>query len=431
MGSGILVLNQPGVYLVDADGNVITLGEGDTIGNAEAILVAGKDGTVARFVGVDSTGKMAVQNPPNLDAALSSLATEAKLETVRALLATIDADTSNLDVALGTRATEATVATLATEAKLEAVRVLLNSINGKDFATEATLSAADTRLATIDAVLDSIKDTDGVKKITEALPVGTNTIGDVGLIAGTAEIGKVAQGTEAAPAGAWPFYIVDNAGNVVGVVLDGSVYRLQSDSKIAKGMTSADLVHLDAIDTTSGRGRLKTTIFTPDGDAVAFGATSADLKNAFAENAGSSSLLVDGSTTPVVFSYDCDSIYDISLQEIKFTVAANSVTFGNGYFAGRSGPLTTGLLVEVVSDGTAITLFNLVQNESFVNFASPGGFEWVVSSKDMMTCNYLIGGGLKLHCGTSDKVRVTVRDDLGSAGSYLRCFIKGNLLTAI
>lgn len=170
MGSGILVLNKPGVYLVDADGNVITLADGGTIGDAEAILVAGKDGTVARFIGVDSTGKMAVQNPPNLDAALSTLATESKLEAVRALLATIDADTSNLDVALST---------LATESTLEAVRVLLASIDGKDFATQTTLAAADTKLGTIDSVLDSIKDTDGIKKITDALPAGTNRIGAV------------------------------------------------------------------------------------------------------------------------------------------------------------------------------------------------------------------------------------------------------------
>jgi len=68
-----------------------------------------------------------------------------------ALLTTIDADTSNLDVALSTRA------------------------------TEATLLAADGRLTTIDAVLDSIKDTDGIKKITDP----------IGLGAGTEIVGKV------------------------------------------------------------------------------------------------------------------------------------------------------------------------------------------------------------------------------------------------
>lgn len=59
-------------------------------------------------------------------------------------------------------------------------------------ATEDTLSAADTKLGTIDGVLDAIKDTDGIKKITDELPAGTQ------------EIGSVAQGTPADVANAWP-----------------------------------------------------------------------------------------------------------------------------------------------------------------------------------------------------------------------------------
>lgn len=51
--------------------------------------------------------------------------------------------------------------------------------------TEETLTAADTKLGTIDGVLDSIKDTDGVKKITDALPVGDNIIGQTKITDGT------------------------------------------------------------------------------------------------------------------------------------------------------------------------------------------------------------------------------------------------------
>lgn len=54
-----------------------------------------------------------------------------------------------------------------------------------DPATEGTLQSADGKLTTIDAVLDSIKDTDGIKKITDALPVGDNIIGRVKLSDGT------------------------------------------------------------------------------------------------------------------------------------------------------------------------------------------------------------------------------------------------------
>jgi hypothetical protein len=129
-----------------------------------------------------------------------------------------------------------------------------------------------------------------------------------------------------------------------------------------------------------------------------------------------------------VFSYDADGTYDISIQEVHFTLVSNSITFGNDYFGSTSGPLANGLLVQVDAASGTTDLYNLVQNESFVNFASPGGFQWIVSSKDLLSSAYVIGGGLVLRAGTSDKVKVTVRDDIAAAGVYLKCFVKGNLL---
>jgi hypothetical protein len=85
-------------------------------------------------------------------------------------------------------ATEGTLATLATESKLEAVRVLLNSLDGKDFATQTTLAAVNTRLGEVQDVptaytlldrlksiatlLTSIKDTDGVQIIDDIIRLG-------------------------------------------------------------------------------------------------------------------------------------------------------------------------------------------------------------------------------------------------------------------
>lgn len=323
--------------------------------------------------------------------------------------------------------------------------------------------------ATTETTLVAIKDTAGVKKITDQLPAGTN------------EIGKVAQGTKAAGTGAWPEVLYDASGNVVGVVLEGSVYRLQTQAVVrgvVKGATPAgdcttssinadrqaldvhnwglgtgnsqqceglapngsapvgnpvwiagwDGTNIRALDTVSGVGRLKATLYTADGDPVAFPSSSRSIKNDFAKNGTASSLLVNGSVTPVVFEYAADATYDVSLQEMKFTLVANSITFGSDYFGGVAGPLTNGLLVEVITGGITVVLYTLTVNEGFVNFASPGGFEWVVSSKDLMSSTYLIGGGLKLTHGAVDKVRVTVRDNISAAGVYFKCFVKGNLL---
>jgi hypothetical protein len=359
---------------------------------------------------IDASGRAAIQNQPNMDVALSTRATEATLLQADGRLTTID---SVLDLIKDTDGIKKITDPLPAGSNNIGDVDVVSSALPAGAATEATLLQADGRLTTIDAVLDSIKDTDGIKKITDQLPAGTN------------EIGKVAQGTKAAAADAWPEYLVDSAGNVVGVVLDGSVYRLQADAKVAKG--ASDLVHLDVIDTTTGKGRLETTLLTPTGDPVSFPSVSESIKNDFVKNGTSTSLLVDGSTTPVVFEYLSDPTNDISLQEIKFTIASNSITFGTDYFGGTSGPLSNGLLLEAVVASGTIVLYNFLQNESFVNFASPGGFLWVVSSKDMMTSAYQIGGGLVLRAGSADKVRVTVRDDLSSAGVYFRCYVKGNV----
>lgn len=223
--------------------------------------------------------------------------------------------------------------------------------------------------------------------------------------------------------------LYDKDGNPVGVILDGSIYRLQAESKVAKG--TSDLVHLDAIDTETGRGRLKSTLYTTDGDPVTFGAVPpnpASIRNEFVLNGTNDSLLVDGDPTPVEFTYDADATYDISLQEIGFVMSARRITFGTGDFGRTNGPLTNGVLVQITSDGNTGTVAVLTRNESFVHFASPGGFGWIVSSLDMMYSNYLIGGGLKLKAGTSDNVKVTVRDDIGFCALYFKCEVKGNLL---
>lgn len=262
--------------------------------------------------------------------------------------------------------------------------------------------ATEDTLLTIYSVLDAIKDTAGIKKIVDALPTGDNWLGRV----------KLGDGT-----------------NLVGQVLDGAAYRLLAAAKVARGAT--DLVNLDAIDTTSGQGRLKATLYTQDGDAVTFASVPANptsIYDSFCLNGSSDNLLVDGSSTPIYFDYPAHSTYDVSLNEIAFAMASNSITFGSDYFGSTSGPLTNGVKVEITAGGNTGTAHTIRQNEDFVHFASPGGFSWVVSSKDMLSSVFVAGGGLKLKAGTSDKVRVTIQDDIDAAGAYFKCFVKGSLL---
>lgn len=86
-----------------------------------------------------------------------------------------------------------------------ATSALQTTLNSKDFATQTTLAAILAKLIAspaTESTLASIKDTSGIKKITDALPVGANIIGKCGidqtagqnvviLGAGTSNIGDV------------------------------------------------------------------------------------------------------------------------------------------------------------------------------------------------------------------------------------------------
>lgn len=402
MGSGAVIVNQPGVYLVNADGDLITLTDAGTIGDAEGLIIMGKDGTVARMLSVDGSGNLAIQNPPNLDAALSTLATETKLEAVRALLATIDADTSNLDVALSTRATEATVATLATESKLEAVRALLATIDadtsnldaplstlatesklesvrallatidadtsvlaGVDYSTQTTLAAADAKLATIDAVLDAIKDTDGVADLAAWLGSTAPTVGQK-------------------------------------IMADSLPVTVASDQSPLLVSTSA---------------------------AAASGAFAAFLRDS--GGTGSEDMVVNGSGTPVVFKVAADPTDDIRLESVRVVFSATSFQFAGDAFGKGGGILSNGVDISIMANnGTFSTmLLELFVNEDFLRLLDTTVAQ--AGSTDVLAATLPFSGNTILEAGTADEVTVTIQDNLtgGARGiSYFTATAYGVVL---
>lgn len=100
--------------------------------------------TAGQTAAVNVSGQVAIQNPPNLDAAASTLATSAKQDT------------------------------------------LIGHVDG------------------LETLITAIKDTDGVKKITDALPTGDNSIGRVKLTDG----GEVASVDD--HGGYYPLHVKDD-----------------------------------------------------------------------------------------------------------------------------------------------------------------------------------------------------------------------------
>ena len=145
------------------------------------------------------------------------------------------------------------------------------------------------------------------------------------------------------------------------------------------------------------------------------------------KNGGNSSLLVDGDPTPVVFTYPADSLKDLRIYEIRVVFSAGTTQFGAGKFGGIVGGLVNGLLMEIVSDGITSELAVIKINEDFLTLQpSVNLLVDQTGSSDVITAGLNIGGLMVLKAGTSDVVRVTVRDDISLGGTnYLKCFVYG------
>lgn len=197
---------------------------------------------------IDGSGRVAVQNPPNLDVASSTLATQATLATLLTeaefesrintlgqktsanstpvVLASdqpaipvtdnggsLTVDNANLDAALSTLATQATVATLLTEAEFEA-RI------GEVQATPT----ANTVLGRLKDIEDEVVARLGV--LGQSTMSGSTPV----VIASDQSDVDVAQGTAAALTGAWPVKVTDGTNTLpTGDAAARSVFTQISD----------------------------------------------------------------------------------------------------------------------------------------------------------------------------------------------------------
>ena len=276
--------------------------------------------------------------------------------------------------------------------RLQAITKVLNSGGTQvDPATEGTLS--------------SIKDTDGIKKITEQLPAGTN------------EIGAVAQGTKAAGSAAWPTVLYDASGNAVGVTLNNSIYRIEGRSSITSpdGANDVDVI----LDSDNGNVyRLQTEALTAPGSTVNIGtgipSNPSDLIiNLLEESGGSSNMLVNGATTPVVFEFAADPTSELAIGDLLVVFAADDFEFDGASF-GPNPLLTNGIEIETYIGGVTTQLFTIVQNEDFLRLPGRPPIVNNTGPKDILAAALSFGGLVKLAAGSADVIRVRVNDNLTS-----------------
>ena len=364
---------------------------GDADGNAVGILL---DGGIYR---VQTVGKIlnaaGTQINPATQETVATLATEAKLELVRVLLATIDADTSVLaGVDYATQTTLAALAStdFATQTTLAAFKAAFDS---RDLATQTTLAALLVKNGEIDTVLDTI----------------------------FARLNDRTQKTQ-----------ITNGTLDVGVIADNSINRLEARNTIVGQVAGAGAeVKVTVIEDTeeSSEKRLQTEARLAPGSTVNIGtgipADPANLEIAFLTNGGSENMRVNGSVTPVAFEFQPGSGIVLAVQQLLVVFTADDFSFDGASF-GPNSTLTNGIKFETDIGGVVTEIFNIKQNEDFLRV--PGRIPLVNNTgpKDVLGVAFNFGGLLKLTQADGDKLIVTVRDDLTSVKlKYLTATVYG------
>jgi hypothetical protein len=136
-------------------------------------------------------------------------------------------------------------------------------------------------------------------------------------------------------------------------------------------------------------------------------------------NGGSPNLAVDGSSTPVQFTYDADGTDDIAINGLRFVASALEWKFELDHF-GNGNELTNGLLLEIRANGggSYVEVGNFKISEHFIEWADAGSWSVQPLGSDLLVAELLVCGMAVLEGGSSDQVRVTVRDDLTDVGLY-------------
>jgi hypothetical protein len=142
--------------------------------------------------------------------------------------------------------------------------------------------------------------------------------------------------------------------------------------------------------------------------------------------AGSHDMVVDGST-PKPFWFPADGTKDIVLTGLRLVFSANQIDFDGGSFA-KGSALANGIEISIIADDGAFTkvLAVITLNEDFFRL-----LQFSISqagTTDALAATLPFGGRVVLKAGTSDEVRVVIRDNITGAShsvNYLTATLYG------
>ncbi len=174
------------------------------------------------------------------------------------------------------------------------------------------------------------------------------------------------------------------------------------------------------VDTTIAPGQVITTTSTP----VPSNPTDA-FRNRMLSNypSGSDSLIVDGSVTPQTFSVGPSATKNLRIFEVRFNFTTDDTEIGDDKF-GKGNAISNGVELSHFLGGVSKVVANVKINDDWFDFNSPGGIFFNSSkAKDILVASIFFSGGVVLSAGSTDALRVTIRDDLTANQLAIRFFV--------
>lgn len=204
--------------------------------------------------------------------------------------------------------------------------------------------------------------------------------------------------------------LYDAAGNPVNVILDGGVYKLAVAVSTPAGGAATEVKIRDGAGVRlAGVNNANRLLVDAQISTAGAGAIIAYLEDTTPTN----EMAVDGSTTPVVYSWSPGATYDVETSALSLILEDGSIKFGENFMGETT--LPNGMLIEIKADDVVYQITNLKRTREVLQDAAPGGFEVIVASPNVVKGYFGVGGLILRKQGTfatDDYVRATVRDDL-------------------
>lgn len=134
------------------------------------------------------------------------------------------------------------------------------------------------------------------------------------------------------------------------------------------------------------------------------------------DSGGSSDMVVDGSSTPVSYTFDANPSVDLVVVDLVIAFVPNVLKFKGSTF-GAMPELTNGLEVSVTTGGSKRVLGNIKLSEDWLFMGGDCLIETGLGENDLLRLTIPFAGELTLKAGTSDKIEAIVRDDITSSGA--------------